>query len=126
MQRTAEFLYIFGTVGFTVYGQLILKWRLSYFGELPAAFGDKVVFLLRALLDPFIFSGLVAAFVASLFWMAAMTKFDLGFAYPLVTAGLTILTPLLAVALLGEHLTLNRMIAIILIIAGVLIMARDG
>ena len=79
------FFYIFGTIFFTVYGQLILKWRISGFGQLPEATMDKVVFLLKLLFDPFIFSGFASAFIASLFWMAAMTKFDVSYAYPFMS-----------------------------------------
>ena len=77
-----EYLYIFGTIFFTVYGQLIIKWRISPYGPLPDRLIEKVQFLLHVLLDPYIISGFVAAFIASFFWMAAMTKFDLSFAYP--------------------------------------------
>ena len=30
------YIYIFGCIFFTVYGQLILKWRLSLKGAMPA------------------------------------------------------------------------------------------
>jgi len=77
------YLYIVGTVAFTVYGQIMLKWRIGIYGQLPDSASDKIIFLLKAVLDPYIFSGLVAAFIASLFWMAAMTKFDVSLAYGL-------------------------------------------
>lgn len=34
---------------------------------------------------PFIISGFAAAFIAALCWMAAMTKFDLSYAYPFMS-----------------------------------------
>lgn len=119
------FLYIFGTVAFTVYGQLILKWRIGKYGQLPELSSDKIVFLLKAVFDPFIFSGLVAAFIASLFWMAAMTKFDVSFAYPLITAGLTFITVFFAIVILNEPVSINKVIGVLLIMGGVLIMVRD-
>lgn len=120
------FLYIFGTVAFTVYGQLVLKWRIVKYGQLPEAVPDKIVFLLKALFDPFIFSGLFAAFIASLFWMAAMTKFDVSFAYPLITAGLTLITVFFAVVILKEPVSINKVLGVLLIMSGVLIMVRDA
>lgn len=80
-------LYIFGTIFFTVYGQLVIKWRIPNYGHLPEATLEKLIFLLKLFLDPFILSGFVSAFVASLCWMAAMTKFELSYAYPFM--GLT-------------------------------------
>lgn len=46
---------------------------------------EKLIFLLK--LDPFILSSFCFGFVASLCWMAAMTKFELSYAYPFM--GLT-------------------------------------
>lgn len=119
------YFYIFGTVAFTVYGQLILKWRIGKYGQLPDLLPDKMVFLFRAIIDPYIFSGLFAAFVASLFWIAAVTKFDVSYAYPFITAGLTLLTVFLAVVLLNEPISMNKVIGVLLIVSGVLVMVRD-
>ena len=59
-------LYIFGTIFFTVYGQLVIKWRIPNYGHLPEQTIEKIIFLLKLFLDPFILSGFVSAFVASL------------------------------------------------------------
>src|SRR5699024_2097227 len=64
-----------------VYGQIVLKWRIDKYGRLPPEFFDKLLFLFRLLLDPFVLSGLLSAFLASLFWMRAMTRLDRYFGY---------------------------------------------
>jgi len=118
-----KYLYITGTVLFTVYGQLIIKWRISNnYGQLPHHFGEKLFFLLRLFTDGYILSGFVAAFLASVFWMAAMTMTNLSFAYPLITAGLTLLTTVMAVLLLGETLSLQKMLGILIILCGIVVM----
>ena len=119
------YFYIFGTIIFTVYGQLILKWRMNSVGVLPEPLGAKIIFLIKLVFDPFIFSGFLAAFIASLFWMAAMSKFDVSYAYPFITAGLTLLTVLLAIIILGEPVSINKIIGVLLIVSGVLFMVRD-
>jgi len=124
-QLLPYFLYIFGTVAFTVYGQLILKWRITKYGTLPDALSDKLVFFFKAIIDPYIFSGLFAAFIASLFWMAAITKFDVSFAYPLITGGLTVVTVFMAIVVLNEPVSINKIMGVVLIVGGVLIMLRD-
>ena len=116
------YFYILGTIVCTVYGQLILKWRIGKYGVLPDAFLDKVIFLFKLLFDPFIFSGFAVAMLASFFWMAAMTKFDVSYAYPFITAGLTLLTVVLAILLLGESFTLPKMVGVLFIVIGVSIM----
>ena len=118
------YFYIFGTILFTVYGQLILKWRIVEFGALPEGLGEKVVFLFKLLFDPFIFSGFAAAFVASFFWMAAMTKFDVSYAYPFMS-GAFVLVFLFSVFLFHEPVTWQKITGLILIVAGIVITSRS-
>ena len=123
MSRPLDYLYIFATIGFTVYGQLIFKWRIAKFGSLPADFPDKVKFLISLLLDPVILSGFLAAFAASLAWMAAMTKFDLSHAYPFMSMNFVVVL-LLSDWLLAEPLTLQRAMGVGLIVLGTVVAAR--
>jgi len=113
------YAYVFGTIFFTVYGQLILKWRIVTYGALPDGFGEKVLFLAKLLFDPYIFSGFFAAFIASFFWMAAMTKFDVSHAYPIIVGGLAILTSVFAVIFLKEPIDVYKATGLLLIVAGV-------
>jgi multidrug transporter EmrE-like cation transporter len=116
------YLYIFGTVLFTVYGQLILKWRIVYYGALPELFLDKIAFLFKLVFDPFIFSGFASAFIASFFWMAAMTKFEVSYAYPIILSGLLLLTSTLGIILLNESISYSKIVGILFILTGVFIM----
>lgn len=114
-----SYLYIVGTVIFTVYGQIVLKWRIAKYGVLPDEFSQKLIFLSKLLLDPFIFSGFCAAFIASFFWMAAMTKFDVSHAYPIIVGGLAILTSFIAVVFLKESVSVLKIFGLTLIVCGV-------
>lgn len=120
------YLYILGTILFTVYGQLILKWRIVTYGALPELFSEKMIFLFKLLLDPYIFSGFVSAFLASFFWMAAMTKFELSHAYPIIVGGLALLTTLFAIVFLKEPITTYKIIGVILIVFGVYFISRTA
>lgn len=123
MSRYFDYLYIFATLGFTVYGQLILKWRIAQFGPLPAESIDKLKFLLGLLFDPAIFSGFAAAFLASLAWMAAMTKFDLSHAYPFMSLNFVVVLFLSGI-LLNESMNPAKWIGILLIVLGTVIAAK--
>lgn len=118
------YLYIAGTVLFTVYGQLILKWRIVNYGAMPEEFSAKFVFLFKLLFDPYIFSGFMAAFIASFFWMAAMTKFDLSHAYPIIVGGLALITSAFAIVFLKEALTMYKILGICFIILGVYFVSK--
>jgi len=123
MQRFFDYIYIALTVGFTVYGQLVLRWRISKFGALPEDSFAKLKFLLLLFLDPFIFSGFMAAFAASLAWMAAMTKFELSHAYPFMSLNFVIVL-LLGYLLLNEPITTTKACGIFLIVVGTVVAAR--
>lgn len=118
--------YIFGTVFFTVYGQLILKWRINEVGSLPVNFTEKIIFLFNLLFDPWIFSGFASAFMASFFWMAAMTKFDVSHAYPIIVGGLAILTSIFAVVFLRESVSFLKILGICFIVSGVYFLSKGS
>ena len=121
----ARYLYILGTLFFTVYGQLILKWRLTNLGFVLPDGGvwEKFTALFKVIFDPLIFSGFASAFVASLFWMAAMTKFEITQAYPFMSLAPPIVF-LLGVLLLNETFTWGKVIGLVLIIIGVMVTVR--
>jgi undecaprenyl phosphate-alpha-L-ara4N flippase subunit ArnF len=118
------YLYIFGTLFFTVYGQIVLKWRLSALKiELPVGLMDKGIYLIKLIFDPFIFSGFASAFIASMFWMAAMTKFEITHAYPFMSLA-PALVFLIGVLFLGEAFTAGKLIGLVLIIVGIIVTVK--
>lgn len=120
-----RYLYIFATLFFTVYGQLILKWRIGKLAfALPdGGIWDKFMALIRLIFDPFIFSGFISAFIASMFWMAAMTKFEITQAYPFMSLAPAIVF-ILGVWLLNETFTYGKVIGLVLIILGTIITVK--
>lgn len=115
-----SYFYIFLTIVFTVYGQLAIKWQVLKAGALPEAFPDKVNFLFQLLLNPWIISALVAAFLASICWMAAMTKLQLSHAYPFMSLAFVLV--LMASGLFfQEAITPLKIAGITLIILGIIV-----
>lgn len=84
---------------------------------------EKVRFLIQALSDLYVLSGFLSAFVASLFWMLAMTKLDLTQAYPFISLS-PALVFLIAVLFLGESFTWGKVIGLLLIVAGTMVTVR--
>jgi len=120
-----RYLYVFATLFFTVYGQMILKWRILKLGfSLPdTGIADKLMALFRLVFDPFILSGFLSAFIASLCWMAAMTKFQITEAYPFMSLAPAIVF-LLGIWLLGETFTIGKVAGLILIIMGLIVTVK--
>lgn len=117
-----RYFYIFGTIFFTVYGQMILKWRITKLGwSMPTSgFKDMVFSYLKFLFDPFILSGFAGAFVASICWTIAMTKFELTQAYPFMSLSPAIVF-LLGIFLLNETFTYGKVIGLLLIMFGIVV-----
>ncbi|PIV93354.1 MAG: hypothetical protein COW44_09940 [Flavobacteriaceae bacterium CG17_big_fil_post_rev_8_21_14_2_50_33_15] len=119
-----SYLYILGTLVFTVYGQIVLKWRLTNLKViLPDSFIDKSIYLFKLIFDPYIFSGFFSALIASLFWMGAMTKFEITVAYPFMSLA-PALVFLIGILFLNETFTMGKVIGLILIIIGTIITVK--
>lgn len=119
------YIFIFGTILFTVYGQMILKWRLNILQfKIPnGGVADIVSGFAKIIFDPFILSGFLAAFVASIFWMAAMTKFEITYAYPFMSLS-PALVFLLGVLFLGEAFTMGKLLGLVIIVMGIIVTVK--
>jgi drug/metabolite transporter (DMT)-like permease len=111
------------TVLFTVLGQLAIKHGVTRAGAPPLGTVPKIAFVARLFFDPFVFFGFVAAFLASLAWIGAMTKFELSYAYPF-TVFSYVLILFFGVFFLHESLTPAKIIGTALVIAGIAVLAR--
>lgn len=118
-----KYSYILLTILFTVYGQIVIKWRVGLKGGLPVDFTEKIFFLLAMFKDPWILSAFFSAFIASLAWMAAMTKFDLSYAYPFMSLSFVFVL-ILSVAIFSEPINMYKISGLLLIIIGIIIASR--
>jgi drug/metabolite transporter (DMT)-like permease len=118
------YISILFTLLFTVYGQIILKWRMTDLKtEFPQEFIPKMLAFIKFLFDPFIFSGFAAAFIASFFWMEAVNKLELTKAYPFMSLA-PALVFLVGVLFLGEQFSWGKVIGLVFIIFGTLITVK--
>jgi multidrug transporter EmrE-like cation transporter len=123
MKSIQDYSFIFGTVIFTVYGQLIVKWQVARAGALPGALPERFLFLGHLILNPWILSGMAAAFVAMLCWLSAMTKFELSYAYPFMSLAF-VLVLILSAVIFNERVTIAKVLGLGMIIIGIVIASR--
>ena len=115
-----EYFSVLYVVLFTVYGQLIIKWRMTLH-DLPTAtnlltkFSGLIMIMLR---DPFILSGLFSAFLASLVWMNIIKKLQLNIAYPIMSLSF-VLVFFFSVIFFQEEFNWLQVLGLVLIITGV-------
>ncbi|MCR8635985.1 EamA family transporter [Paenibacillus radicis (ex Xue et al. 2023)] len=103
---------------------MIIKWKVNQYGSLPVDFLEKIYFLIKIVFDPFILSGLFSAFISSFFWMAAMTKFDISYAYPFMILSF-VLVFILSIFIFNEPVTAYKIIGLLLIVLGVIVTSRS-
>lgn len=122
-RKAVDHVYIAGTIMLTVYGQLVLKWQVARAGSLPAETTDKVGFLLRLVLNPWVISGLAAAFLAFLCWAMALSKFQLSYAYPFMSLAFALVL-FFSALLFREQVTVPKLLGMLLIVVGITVGSR--
>ncbi len=115
-----SYAYIFITIILTVYGQIAIKWQVMNAGIFPVDASDKILFLFRLLLNPWVISAFLAALLASFSWMAAMTKLQLSHAYPFMSITF-VLVLVLSGLIFHEPITWPKVVGMGLIIAGIVV-----
>lgn len=116
-------LMVAATILLTTYGQLVLKWQVTTPAPPPFRFMDDWPSIIVLLLRPWVISALAAAFLASLCWMAAMSRLELSKAYPFMALNF-LLVGLLAIPLFGEALTRPKIVGLCLVIAGLAVLSK--
>ena len=111
------------TILLTVYGQLVLKWQVGLHGQLLAP-PLRPLNLMLLLLKPWVLSAFVAAFGASLCWMAAINKLPISRAYPYMAINF-FLVALFAVVLFHERLDVYKVAGTAIIMLGVIVLSRS-
>ncbi|MEW6734939.1 MAG: EamA family transporter [Acidobacteriota bacterium] len=122
--RALAYICIFITVLCTAVGQLMLKHATNNLGQMPANLYDGAIFLFKALLNIYVIAGFALAFIASLAWIAAVSKLELSFAYPFTSLGF-VAVMLFSALFLNEPITPTRFIGVITICLGVYLISRS-
>lgn len=124
MQFFINHFYLFLAISFGVASQLIIKWKMGQFlfSDYETMY-DKFIFAFSMLLNPYIIISLVLTLLAGVTWMIAMTKFDISYAYPFTTLGFVFVF-VFSVFLFNEPVSWQKIIGLILIIAGLIISTR--
>lgn len=120
------YVFIAATILFTIYGQLVLYWRVSSKGIGISGFNrEEILGLMRVLLDLWVLSGFAAAFIASIFYMIALSRFQLNHAYPFMS----LTFPLVAVCshfIFGDLLPARKLLGLGLIMTGIIVGSSGG
>lgn len=123
MTKYDTYILLGGTVVLTVVGQLLVKWQVLAAGAFPDGVYERLLFYVTILLNPWMIVAIVSTFVAGLCWIAAMTRIPLTVGYPFVSLTFPlVLTG--GVIFFGEAFNWQKVAAVALIMAGILVQAK--
>lgn len=104
-----------------VAGQLFLKSGLSNFGEINS-FGLLMSKILFIIFNPHVFLGLVLYVFSSALWLIILSRTSLSFCYPFISISYVLIV-ITSRIFFNETIDLYKIFAIILIIAGVIMLS---
>jgi multidrug transporter EmrE-like cation transporter len=121
--KTAIIYIIISVLASTV-GQLLLKKGMNSMGSVTLSLNQLPSVLWQMVTNLNVFIGLAIYFGGTIFWLAALSRVDLSYAYPF--ASLSYMVMLVASWIMfDEKITLSRVLGTIVIGAGVLLIYRN-
>ncbi|MGR6832885.1 hypothetical protein [Aliivibrio wodanis] len=119
-----NYIYIIATIIFTVYSQIIIKWKSELLINLPDNYFDKALSIFFVLINPWIISSIIATLLAGVSWMLVMSKFEISFAYPFISINFLLML-IVGVFIFGEPLTVSKVIGSVIVMFGLIVLARN-
>jgi drug/metabolite transporter (DMT)-like permease len=118
-------IYILISVISGASGQIMLKKGMTTMGPLTLSIGDFFNIVWRIGTNPYVVIGLTIYVAGTVFWLAALSRVDLSFAYPF--ASLSYVVMLFASwQLFNENLTPLRLLGTAVVFFGVFLISRSG
>ncbi len=118
-----SYVFVGLTIALTVYGQLVLKWKVGTLAPtgLPLT---KPLEMLAILLNPWVITAFGAAFLASICWMAALGRMPLSKAYPFMALSFPLIL-LCSWWLFREPLNVGKLLGTALILVGIVTISKN-
>lgn len=118
------FLLLLVAISLSVTGELLLKYGMNKVGLLSFSPDVFLPTLWRAFSTPYVLAGFASIFLGSIFWLSVISRLPLSYAYPMLSLSY-ILVVITSWLLLGEQLSLNRILGVLIICTGVVVVFRS-
>ncbi len=112
--------YLFLTLLFIVFGQLILKWCININGMKPEGFAPLTKFWLQLIVDLWVLSDLLLAFFIM---MVKSAKFELSYACTFVSLSFVVVL-YICVLLFNELIKTSKPLGFLIVIPRLIILSR--
>ncbi len=105
-------------------GQILLKTGMNNIGQITLSLKTIFSMVIRMLTNPYVFIGLVIYVFSVIFWLAALSRVDLSYAYPFASMSYVIMF-LASWLLLHETITPMRILGTLVVGLGVFLISRS-
>lgn len=122
MSQVAALGLAFFCVCLTAMAQVLLKMGMSTPAIQQALAGDMRSVFWLALSSPLIWGGMFCFGASAGLWLLVLGKLEVSMAYPLISLGV-VLTTMAGIFILGESVSIYKVLGVALIIAGVVILS---
>lgn len=112
-------LYALPSIILVGFANVIIKWRIDWLNKLNIGPFGKETF--RFIFDPYIVVGILATGGSILWWFKIMPNVKVSVVYPIIQAGVIVMTILLSFIFLHERLNLGQSVGLALLVAGIII-----
>ena len=119
-----EFLFLFVSIFCAVTGQLLLKTTVMRLDGVDLASAQLASHLIRLLRTPLFYAAMFVYFCSMLSYLAAISKLDLSFAYPMVSVNYALIL-ICSKVFFGEEIKPLRWAGVAFIILGVFLISRS-
>lgn|SRR5215472_1562164 len=106
------------SVSLSVVGQLLLKMGVSRLGQLDLDGMHAILSAARLASQPLVWTGLAVYGLGTFFWLAALSRVELGYAYPFLSLSYVLIL-LAAWIFLREDVSVGRVIGVVVVCLGV-------
>ena len=117
-------LYILISVLGSAMGQLLLKKGMNSMGPVTLSLNQLPPVLWQMATNPNVFFGLVIYLVGTIFWLAALSRVELSFAYPFASFNYVIMF-VASWMMFDEKITVARVLGTFVIGIGVVLISRN-
>ncbi|MEZ4641083.1 MAG: EamA family transporter [Caldilineaceae bacterium] len=116
--------YILTAVILGAVGQIMLKKGMNTMGALTLSFDGLPMMLFRIATNPWVVVGLTIYLTSTVFWLTALSRVDLSYAYPFASLSYAVML-VAAWRLFDEDLNLLRIVGTLVVCLGVLLISRS-
>ena len=116
---------IFISIGLAVAGQLFMKAGMSNYQMGEINLQNSIPQFLKMMFRPLVFTGFVFFLISSFFWLLALSKVPLSFAYPMVSISYVLIL-FFSWLIFKEQVGSIRWLGAAVIIFGVYLISRSG